>query len=44
LEKTQLKANRLDPVLSGLVASGPFLKDKLLALVKPHIRVADSAR
>src|ERR1700741_3387083 len=33
LEKTQLKANRRDPLLSGMLASGPFLKDELLALV-----------
>jgi myo-inositol-1(or 4)-monophosphatase len=40
LEKTDLTANRRDPLLSGLLASGPFLKDALLALVKPHIAVA----
>ena len=28
---------------SGLLASGPFLKDPLLALVEPHIRVAEQA-
>ncbi len=44
LEKTVLTANRRDPLLSGLLASGPFLKDKLLALVEPHIRVAEPAR
>jgi myo-inositol-1(or 4)-monophosphatase len=44
LEKTNLTANRRDPLLSGLLASGPFLKDKLLSLVEPHIRVADRAR
>jgi myo-inositol-1(or 4)-monophosphatase len=38
LEKTSLTANRRDPLLLGLLASGPFLKDKLLALVEPHIR------
>ena len=37
LEKTQLKANRRDPLLTGLLASGPFLKDELLALVEPHL-------
>jgi myo-inositol-1(or 4)-monophosphatase len=41
LEKTDLTANRHDPLLSGLVASGPFLKDELLALVKSHIGVAE---
>jgi myo-inositol-1(or 4)-monophosphatase len=44
LEKTHLKANRRDPLLSGLLASGPFLKDKLLALVEPYIRTAERAR
>jgi hypothetical protein len=29
-------ANRRDPLLAGLLASGPFLKDKLLALVEPY--------
>jgi myo-inositol-1(or 4)-monophosphatase len=44
LEKTDLTANRRDPLLSGLLACGPFLKDDLLALVDPHIRVAEQAR
>jgi myo-inositol-1(or 4)-monophosphatase len=44
LEKTDLIANRRDPLLSGLLASGPLLKDELLALVEPHIRVAEQAR
>jgi myo-inositol-1(or 4)-monophosphatase len=44
LEKTQLKANRQDPLLSGLLASGPFLKDQLLGLVEPYIRQAEKAR
>ncbi len=44
LERTNLTANRRDPLLSGLLASGPFLKDGLLALVEPHIRVAEQAR
>ena len=29
LEKTDLTVNRRDPLLSGLLASGPFLKDEL---------------
>jgi myo-inositol-1(or 4)-monophosphatase len=44
LERTTLTANRRNPLLSGLLASGPFLKDQLLALVEPHIRVAEQAR
>jgi hypothetical protein len=35
-------ANRRDPLLSGLLAGGPFLKNKLLALVEPHIRARGS--
>jgi len=43
LEKTSLTANRRDPLLSGLLASGPFLKDELLSLVEPHIKVPQQA-
>jgi myo-inositol-1(or 4)-monophosphatase len=41
LEKTGLTANRPNPLLSGLLASGPSLKDKLLALVEPHIHLTE---
>ena len=44
LERTDLIANRHDPLLSGLLASGPMLKDELLSLVEPHIRVTEQAR
>jgi myo-inositol-1(or 4)-monophosphatase len=44
LEKTRLTANRRDPLLSGLLATGPFLKDKVLALVEPHIGAHEQAR
>jgi myo-inositol-1(or 4)-monophosphatase len=44
LEKTDLTANRRNPLLSGLLASGPFLKDPLLALVDAHLRVAEPSR
>ncbi|MFZ0937826.1 MAG: 3'(2'),5'-bisphosphate nucleotidase CysQ [Candidatus Sulfotelmatobacter sp.] len=43
LENTSLSANRRDPLLSGLLASGPFLKDALIGLVKPHVGVAEKA-
>jgi myo-inositol-1(or 4)-monophosphatase len=43
LEKTDLIANRRDPLLSGLLASGPLLKNKLLSLVEPHINLASSS-
>jgi myo-inositol-1(or 4)-monophosphatase len=44
LEKTDLTANRRNPLLSGLLASGPFLKHELLALLEQHTRVAGQAR
>ena len=44
LERKSLAANRRDPLLSGLLASGPLLKDKLLALVEPHIRLTEQPR
>lgn len=44
LEKTDLVANRRDPLLSGLLACGPFLKNELLALVEPHISVIEHSR
>jgi myo-inositol-1(or 4)-monophosphatase len=40
LEKTDLIANRRDPLLSGLLACGPHMKDELLSLVEPHLRLA----
>src|SRR5579863_8657838 len=43
LEKTSLIANRHDPLLSGLLASGPFLQDQLLAMVEPYIPVVEPA-
>ncbi len=36
LEKAELTANRRNPLLSGLVASGPFLKEPLLDLIGKH--------
>lgn len=44
LEKSDLTANRRDPLLSGLLASGPHLKEPLLALVEPHLKVTEQAR
>ena len=43
LEKTDLTANRRDPLLSGLLACGPLMKDELLSLVEPHIRIVTAA-
>ena len=44
LDRTSLTANRRNPLLSGLLASGPLLKDELLALVEPHLRLPEQAR
>lgn len=44
VEKAGLTANRPDPLLSGLLASGPFLRDELLALVEPHIHSSGRTR
>ena len=44
LEKTKLLANRPNPLLTGLLACGPFLKDNLLAFLEPHLRVAEHTR
>ncbi len=44
LDHAPLRCNRRNPLLSGLLASGPLLKDPLLALVQPHIRVQDPVR
>jgi myo-inositol-1(or 4)-monophosphatase len=44
LEKTSLIANRRDPLLSGLLASGPFLQGPLLTLVEPHIHATEHSR
>jgi myo-inositol-1(or 4)-monophosphatase len=43
LEKTSLTANRRDPLLSGLLAGGPLLKDELFSLVEPHIKLVSSS-
>jgi myo-inositol-1(or 4)-monophosphatase len=43
LEKTDLTANHRDPLLSGLLACGSFLKDDLLALVESRLRLAEQS-
>ncbi len=44
LEKTDLTANSRDPLLSGLLACGPFLKVPVLTLLEPHIQMAEPTR
>jgi myo-inositol-1(or 4)-monophosphatase len=43
LERTDLTANRRNPLLSGLMACGPLLKKELLSLVEPHVPLATPA-
>lgn len=43
LERTDLTANRKDPLLSGLLACGPLMKEELLSLVEAHIPLATPA-
>ena len=40
LDNTALTANHRNPLISGLLASGPNLKTELLSVVEPHIRLA----
>ncbi len=44
LEKANLVANRRDPLLSGLLAGGPNLKDEVVALTDPYVRLAEQTR
>ena len=37
LQNSPLRCNRKSPLLSGLLACGPFLRDELLALVNEHL-------
>jgi myo-inositol-1(or 4)-monophosphatase len=37
LDNTPLRCNNRNPLLSGLLASGPRLKDPLLTLLQPHL-------
>jgi len=39
LENTPLQCNRRNPLLSGLLASGPFLREELLVAVQSHLPV-----
>ena len=36
LDNSPLRCNQKDPLISGLLAGGPFLKDPLLALLDRH--------
>ena len=43
LDNRPLQCNRKNPLLSGLLASGPFLRDQLLDAVQAHIPAAATA-
>jgi myo-inositol-1(or 4)-monophosphatase len=43
LDNKPLQCNRKDPLLSGLLASGPFLRDQLLDAVQAHIPASATA-
>ena len=42
LENTPLQCNRKNPLLSGLLAGGPLLREELLAAVQSHLPAAQS--
>lgn len=42
LENSPLQCNRRNPLLSGLLACGPFLREELLAALQSHISTAPS--
>lgn len=44
LEKTPLVANRRNTLISGLLASGPYLKDDVIALTEPFVRPVEHTR
>jgi myo-inositol-1(or 4)-monophosphatase len=44
LDNSPLRCNQKDPLISGLLAGSPFLKDPLLALLDRHAQTVGSAR
>ena len=42
LENRPLQCNRRDPLISGLIASGPHLREPLLSLLESHMQPAGS--
>ena len=44
LGNTPLECNRKNPLLSGLLASGPFLREELLAAVQAHLPAISPSR
>lgn len=44
LDNEPLRCNNRNPLLSGLLAGGPFLKDALMERVRPHLTVTAESR
>ena len=44
LNGSPFRANNRDPLLSGLIASGPNLRDGLVKLLEPHVQSAAAGR
>ncbi len=44
LDNTPLRCNNRNPLLSGLMSSGPELREELLRLLQPHLPVAEQSR
>lgn len=44
LDNEPLRCNKRNPLLSGLLAGGPFLKEALMERVRPHLPVAEESR
>src|SRR5580692_1007236 len=44
LDNAPLKCNRRNPLLSGLLASGPFLREELLAAVQAYLPATEETR
>jgi myo-inositol-1(or 4)-monophosphatase len=42
LENGPLQCNRRNPLISGLIASGPLLREPLLSLLESHMQPASS--
>jgi myo-inositol-1(or 4)-monophosphatase len=44
LEGTDFRGNNQNPLLSGLIASGPHLRKQLLALLEPHLNSTSQSK
>jgi myo-inositol-1(or 4)-monophosphatase len=44
IDETSFVANRRNPLLPGLLASGPFLRYELIAMLRPHLQAMKQDR